>query len=432
MGNGNMTGLAFAGAYIDDTLYIGGEITNVGGVNVAKVAQWSEATDSWLSLGGGLADGDVFSMAVHPVTKDLYIGGTFDQPTGYPADSMLGIAKWDYEDDTWYSVGTGLTAPNVDDISFSADGETMWIGNWDTAPTVGGTIANGVAVLTSTDFDDTTATSIGGSWNYLKSAGAIGVTGPGNASINQKSTRAVLAQPSNTAMFGGNFTTAGAVNAGRVALFTPGPEPDPNVPATPPGAPTNVVAKGGWQTVTVSWDAPKDQGTYPITNYLAQATAVGSAPAGNVCITRLTDAKLTECTFTSLKPGVQYTFRVQGLNGGGWGQRSEPSNVATPYELKITGSDRKRLSFLKIPLGSEVSARGTSLGYPAGTRISVFIKEGDTAPWVEQKNSGLSTNASGTFTWKRKFSPNKDKTPISVQFGIANDRSNVVRLGPVR
>jgi hypothetical protein len=123
---------------------------------------------------------------------------------------------------------------------------------------------------------------------------------------------------------------------------------------------------------------------------------------------------------------------VQGLNGGGWGQRSEPSNVATPYELKITGSDRKRLSFLKIPLGSEVSARGTSLGYPAGTRISVFIKEGDTAPWVEQKNSGLSTNASGTFTWKRKFSPNKDKTPISVQFGIANDRSNIVRLGPVR
>jgi hypothetical protein len=233
-------------------------------------------------------------------------------------------------------------------------------------------------------------------------------------------------------MFGGNFRTAGAVTAGRVAVFTPGPEPDPNVPATPPGAPTNVVAKGGWQTVTVSWDAPKDQGTYPITNYLAQATAVGSAPAGNVCITRLTDAKLTECTFTSLKPGVQYTFRVQGLNGGGWGARSEASNVATPYEVKITGYGRKKLSFLKIPLGSEVSARGTALGYPAGTRINVFIKEGDSGQWVEQKNSGLTTNATGTFSWKRKFSKGKDGTPISVQFGVGPDRSNAVRIPPVK
>jgi hypothetical protein len=247
------------------------------------------------------------------------------------------------------------------------------------------------------------------------------------------SARSVVVNNDGSVYVGGGFTTAGAVfNALNVALFTPGPEPDPNVPATPPGAPTNVVAKGGWQTVTVSWDAPKDQGTYPITNYLAQATAVGAAPAGNVCITRLTDAKLTECTFTSLKPGVRYTFTVQGLNGGGWGARSEPSNIATPYELKITGYGRKKLSFLKIPLGSEVSAKGTSLGYPAGTRITVFIKEGDSGQWVEQKNSGLTTNAAGTFSWQRKFSKGKDGTPISVQFGIGPDRSNVVRIPPVK
>ena len=309
---GGVTPQAYSGAYIDDTLYIGGSFNGVGGVSVANIAQWSAASGAWLPVGQGIQassqwDG-VFSMAVHPETKDLYVGGQFAKPVG-GSTSMGGIVKWDYEDDTWYAVGTGLTGGNTDDIAFSADGETMYIGNWASAPTIGGTFANGVAILTSADLDDTTATTVNGAWTYVKSAGAIGVTGPSN-SFNQTSTRAVLAQPSNKAMFAGNFSTAGAVSAGRAAVFTPGPEPDPNVPATPPGAPTNVVAKGGWQTVTVSWDPPKDQGTYPITNYLAQATAIGSAPSGNVCITRLTDAKLTECTFTSLKPGVQYTFRV--------------------------------------------------------------------------------------------------------------------------
>jgi hypothetical protein len=204
------------------------------------------------------------------------------------------------------------------------------------------------------------------------------------------------------------------------------------VPATPPGPPRNVVAKGGWQTVTVSWDAPLDQGTYPITNYLAQATAVGAAPAGNVCITRLTDAKLTECTFTSLKPGVRYTFRVQGLNGGGWGQRSEASNIASPYEVKVTGYGRKKLTFLKVQLGSEVSARGTALGYPAGTRITPWIKIGDDGQWQEQTKSNLSSDALGNFTWKRKFAKAQNGRPVSVQFAIGPDRSNIVRIPPVK
>jgi hypothetical protein len=51
---------------------------------------------------------------------------------------------------------------------------------------------------------------------------------------------------------------------------------------------------------------------------------------------------------------------------------------------------------------------------------------------VEQKNSGLTTNAAGTFSWQRKFSKGKDGTAISVQFGIGPDRSNAVRIPPVK
>jgi hypothetical protein len=423
----------YTGAYLDDsaalegddTLYVGGVFAENGGNNLNNVAAWRPADNSWSSLGLGL-NGPVNQMVVHPVTKDLYVVGYFTREDG-GRTGLVSVAKWDYLDDTWYPVGNFDGVADVATISISPNGEHLYIGGRFSYPVSAGGQSqrtfDRIAVLSGGDLS-AGGTSVGGQWLPLLSAGAYGVSA---------SVRSLIANNDGSVYVAGDFTTAGPLTStNRVALFTPGPEPDPNVPATPPGPPLNVVAKGGWQTVTVSWDPPIEQGTYPITNYLAQATAVGAAPAGNVCITRLTDAKLTECTFTSLKPGVQYTFKVQGLNGGGWGARSEPSNIATPYELKVTGYGRKKLSFLKIPLGSEVSAKGTSLGYPAGTRITVFIKEGDSGQWVEQKNSGLTTNAAGTFSWQRKFSRGKDGTPISVQFGIGPDRSNAVRIPPVK
>lgn len=206
----------------------------------------------------------------------------------------------------------------------------------------------------------------------------------------------------------------------------PPPVPPPGAPPTPPGPPLDVVAKAGWQKVTVDWDPPANQGTYPVMNYRVQAS-----PGASVCLSRSTDEKLTQCTFTGLDPGTPYTFTVQGLSGGGWGAQSAPSNAATPYELKITASDRKKLTFRRVSLGSEVSARGAAFGYPAGTRITVFVREGDSGQWVEQKRSTLTSDATGNFSWKRKFSKSKDGTAISVQFAIGADRSNPVRLPPV-
>lgn len=435
MGNGTMTSgygvtpQAFAGAYIDDTLYVGGSFNGIGGVTVANLAQWSAAAGAWLPVGSGILAGSqydgVFSMAVHPVTKDLYVGGQFAQPVG-GTSTMNGIVKWDYEDDTWYAVGTGLTGGNTDDISFSADGKTMWIGSWASAPSVGGTPARGIAKLTSEDFDDTTSTTISGSWEYLKSAGVIGVSGPSNGSINQSSVRAVLAQPSDTVLLGGNFHTAGAVAAGRVATFTPGPEPSPYDPVYPPGAPTDVVATGGWNKVTVEWKAPTYTGSYPITNYLVQAS-----PGSRVCITSLRDTKLTECTFTSLTPGTQYTFTVQGLNGGGWGDRSAASNVASPQNLKVTSYSRTKIRFLFVDRGSEVKVGGIAPGFAAGTKIVPWVKIGD-QDWTSSANSGLAVNSSGRFEWKRKFSKNQNGQTITVRFAIGENFSNTVSIPRVR
>lgn len=427
MGNGTMSAnsLIFAGAYIDDTLYVGGDFTTLGGASVTRIAQWRQSTGTWLPLGSGLNNG-VFSMAVHPITKDLYVGGTFTAEVGGAANSLVGVAKWDYTDDTWYAVGTGMTSPNVDDISFSADGKTMWIGNWGTAPTIAGTPRNGLAMLTSDDFDDTTATSINGSWQFLRSVGRDGVSGPANANINQSSVRAVLAQPGGTVMAGGNFATAGPVSAGRVAIFTPGPEPSPFDPVFPAGAPTNVVATPEWNRVRVNWTPPANSGSYPISNYLVQAS-----PGGAVCITSLRSTSLTECTYTNLKAGTNYTFTVQALNGAGWGDRSEASNTTTPQNLRITSSKRTKNTILFINRGSTITTRGDAPGFSAGTRIRPWIKIGD-RDWEEQTSSTLRVNDRSAFSWQRKFNKSQNSQPISVRFSIDGNLSNTVRLGPIR
>ena len=189
--------------------------------------------------------------------------------------------------------------------------------------------------------------------------------------------------------------------------------------------PTDVVATGAWNKVTVEWKAPTYTGSYPITNYL-----VTSTPGNKNCITTLADAKLTQCTFTSLTPGTQYTFKVQGLNGGGWGDRSAASNVASPQNLKITSFNRKKLNFF-LGGGSEVRVGGVAPGFPVGTKIIPWVKIGD-RDWEVNTNSRMAVDATNRFTWLRKFSKKQNSTPISVKFEIGGNFSNTVLLRPVR
>ena len=418
----------FAGAYIDDTLYVGGDFSSISGVSARLVAQYDTRMGTWSPVGQGLAAAanSVYGMAVHPITKDLYVGGTFSNPFGGTAGSTPGIVKWDYSSQEWFAVGSGLTNGNIDDIAFSADGKTMWIGTWSAGSIISGTNANQVASLTSDQLIDPAATAVSGSWNYLKSAGVIGVTGPTTTpSINQQAVRAAYVMPDGSAMFGGNFHTAGPIGAGRVAIFTAGPEPSPYDPVFPAGVPTDVVATSGWNKVTVDWKAPTYTGSYPITNYLVQAS-----PGGTVCITRLTDPKLNQCTYTNLTPGVQYTFRVQALNGAGWGDRSAPSNVASPQNLRITSNERVKLNFL-LGGGSRVTVSGQASGFANGTRITPYLMWNNSGTWEEQRNSGL-TAQGGRFSWERKFSKNNNGRTLSVKFVIAPNESNSVSMGPVR
>jgi subtilisin family serine protease len=87
-------------------------------------------------------------------------------------------------------------------------------------------------------------------------------------------------------------------------------------PVLVPGAPTNVVAVGGTNSATVSWNAPSSTGGATITSYTAT-----SSPGGFTC----TSSSLT-CSISGLSNFVSYTFTVTARNSAGTGTPSVPSN----------------------------------------------------------------------------------------------------------
>ncbi|WP_035558499.1 T9SS type A sorting domain-containing protein [Hymenobacter sp. IS2118] len=95
-------------------LYVGGEFTQAGGIVAHYVACWNGTNWSALGTGTGVTNGvgySVFSLAV-VANGDLYVGGTFSQAGGIPAN---GVARWNGT--TWSSLGTGA-ANGVGDTIF--------------------------------------------------------------------------------------------------------------------------------------------------------------------------------------------------------------------------------------------------------------------------------------------------------------------------
>ena len=433
VGNGAMsaTSQAFAGAYVDDTLYVGGNFSSIGSVSALHIARWNDAAGTWAPLGGGLgiAGNAVYAMAVHPTTKDLYVGGTFGQASGYPVASAPGIIKWDYTDDTWYSVGSGLASGNVDDIAFSLDGNTMWLGL--DAGAVDGSSAGFVAQLTSSQLSSPAATTVTGSWNAITSGGVTGVGGPAAVGgVNQTSVRAVYAIGNDSAMFGGNFHTAGAITAGRIARWSPPeppppPPPPPPLPSIAPGAPSAVTAAAGVQSVTVTWTPPSYSGTQPITSYRATAS-----PGGATC-----EVNALTCTFTDLTVGTSYTFQVQAFNAVGWGGLSAPSNAASPLApppppipvtVSIASAERTVSG-----RGTAVAASVVTTGVDAGTAVVPWTRIGR-GEWTPNAASTLVVAADGSAEWKRKFGANRNRLTISIKFEVVGVSSDVTSLRPVK
>jgi len=207
------------------------------------------------------------------------------------------------------------------------------------------------------------------------------------------------------------FTVVPMSGAGWGTPSAPSNTVKPLAPKAP-GAPAAVVAFGGDEQATVSWEAPVDPGTSPISEY-----RVTASPGGVVCI-----VASPPCLMTGLINGTAYTFVVEAQNAQGWGPASNPSAVVTPQppSVSITGARAGRV----------VSLDGRSVSVTPGSTVQVWMRIGDDTDFT-QGLAVVTVGSDGTFTWERRLNPAK---PIVLYVVADQVRSNTAVLrvkGPV-
>lgn len=177
----------------------------------------------------------------------------------------------------------------------------------------------------------------------------------------------------------------------------------------PPGPPEGVIATLNSTSVTVRWLPPADEGSYEVTYY-----AVSSEPVTQGCLAE----RVTECVITDVDPGT-YTFRVQALNGAGWGPWSawsDPLTLARPAPTS--------LSIMGQRLGSRVTVQITSTGLVAGTPVTVYAKSGGAPAFVPQRPL-LAIGPSGAASWSTSW---RDRRPVQVYVIAGGVRSPTLRI----
>jgi hypothetical protein len=185
----------------------------------------------------------------------------------------------------------------------------------------------------------------------------------------------------------------------------------PNPVVYPPGAPTGAIAVTGDASVSVSWVAPSDSGSYPISTY-----QVTSAPGGRSC---LVGAPALTCTVSGLTNGISYTFTARALNGASWGAWSGPSNAVTPRATPVT----------TIQISGSRDASDTRYVRVSGTAARLVGEQ--VTPWVRLSGQpsyaegiGVQTVAAdGTFAWSRATSKK-----VNVYFTHGSVKSNTVTI----
>jgi uncharacterized protein YjbI with pentapeptide repeats len=155
-------------------------------------------------------------------------------------------------------------------------------------------------------------------WTAPTNDGGSPVTGylvtasPGGATCASTTTSCAVSGLANGDPY--TFTVTATNSAGPGA---PSVASAPAVPATVPGAPTDLTFAPGYESATVSWTPPADDGGGAITGY-----QVTESPGGGTCT-----ATTTSCNVPGLADGTDYSFTVTASNWAGTGSPS----AATPF-----------------------------------------------------------------------------------------------------
>lgn len=107
----------------------------------------------------------------------------------------------------------------------------------------------------------------------------------------------------------------------------------------PPSCPTDVTVTPGYQLLTVTWQAPVNNGGAPVTSYevqistdngLSWTTVPAAPPAGPNLPPGMTNV------VSGLTPGTNYFFQVAGVNALGVGNFSPITTPSSPLGARVT------------------------------------------------------------------------------------------------
>jgi hypothetical protein len=168
------------------------------------------------------------------------------------------------------------------------------------------------------------------------------------------------------------------------------------VPATVPGAPTNVQAVAGDKSASVSWAAPSSNGGLSISGYTATSTPGGfSASVGGT---------VRQATVSGLTNGTSYTFKVTATNAVGTSSPSAPSNAVTPAASALTLDPTIVPAFPPQTVGTVSASKQVTLTNNSGARVVASIT---TSQDYQQSNTcgdGIVANG-GSCTVSVQFKP---------------------------
>src|SRR5437879_462010 len=153
---------------------------------------------------------------------------------------------------------------------------------------------------------------------------------------------------------------------------------------TMPSAPQNLQATAGTGNVTLSWQAPSNNGGSPITNYkiyrsISSGTETLLTTVGNV----------TSYTNTGLASGHTYFYKVAAVNGIGTSPQSNEASAAP----STTATQAISLNPLTGPAGTTVTVTGTN--FSSNSPITAVTYDGTT---VITNPAIIQTDSSGGFS----------------------------------
>lgn len=215
----------------------------------------------------------------------------------------------------------------------------------------------------------------------------------------------------------GIWGAASAASGAVTPLAPPAPGPPP---VFPPSAPRDVVGLPGDREVAVSWQPPSDSGSFPVTDYLVTAS-----PGGQTCLAK---APTLTCTVNGLTSGTAYTFVVTALNGAGWGAPSGASAPVTPSAPVVRSLALFQGQRVSDGRHDRIITGGTSIGIPAGARLTPWIRYGAAGEFMQGVASIVVDDAGG-FTWTRQI--RKDR-PFHAYVAFVDLESNRVIWKRVR